>query len=67
MKHGDLVRAFYRDGGYGSVKWDGPYHGFICMTPDDHVDAVWQMWCIERNAYHIIRPWHDKIEVVSEA
>ena len=30
-------------------------------------NAVWQMWCIERQAIHIIRPWHDKVEVVSKA
>ena len=69
MKHGDLVRVFYSDGaiGIGPDEWDGPYHGFICMTPSDHADAVWQMWCIERNTLHILRPRKDKIEVVSEA
>ena len=64
MKHGDFVRVFYP---YGGEVWDGPFHGFICMTPDDHADAVWQMWCIERRAYHIIRPWHDKVEVISSS
>ena len=64
MKHGDLVRVFYP---YGGEVWDGPFHGFVCRTPDDHADAVWQMWCIERRAYHIIRPWHDKVEVISES
>ena len=66
MKHGDLVRVLYRDGGYGSDQWDGPYHGFITMTPDDHENAVWQMWCIERQTPHIITPHRDKIEVISE-
>ena len=69
MKHGDLVRVFYGDGAIddGPDEWDGPYHGFICMTPSDRADAVWQMWCIERNTFHILRPRKDKIEVVSEA
>ena len=48
-------------------KWDGPYHGFISMTPDDHTNAIWQMWCIERNTPHVLTPHRDKIEVVSEA
>ena len=64
MKHGDLVRVFYP---YGGEAWDGPFHGFVCMTPDDHADAVWQMWCVERNTYHILSPNKDRIEVVSEA
>ena len=69
MKHGDLVKVFYSDGaiGDGRDEWDGPWHGFICMTPDDHADAVWQMWCIERNTQHVLRPQKDRIEVVSEA
>lgn len=69
MKHGDLVKVFYGDGaiGYGPDAWDGPWHGVICMTPSDHANAVWQMWCIERNTFHILRPHKDKIEVVSEA
>ena len=69
MKHGDLVCVFYGDSaiGDGRDKWDGPWHGFICMTPSDHADAVWQMWCIERNTFHILRPHKDRIEVVSEA
>jgi hypothetical protein len=37
------------------------------MTPDDHADAVWQMWCIERGQIHIISPVKDKIEVINEA
>tara|TARA_Y100000004_G_C8629037_1_gene292094 strand:- start:302 stop:496 length:195 start_codon:yes stop_codon:yes gene_type:complete len=64
MKHGDLVRVFYP---YGGEAWHGPFHGFVCMTPDDHADAVWQMWCFERNTYHILSPNKDRIEVVSEA
>ena len=69
MKHGDFVRVFYSDGaiGIGPDEWDGPYHGFIIMTPDDHADAIWQMWCIERNTQHVLRPQKDRIEVVSEA
>ena len=68
MKHGDLVRVMYRNKTrYGATKWDGPFHGFIKMTPDDGEDAIWQMWCIERQTMHIIKPWHDKVEVVSEA
>jgi hypothetical protein len=67
MQHGDLVRVFYYDGGMVGNKWAGPYHGFITMTPDDHKDAVWQMWCIERSTLHILSPSKDKIEVVSEA
>ena len=67
MQHGDFVRVFYYDGAMISDKWDGPYHGFISMTPDDHEDAVWQMWCIERSALHLLRPHKDRIEVISEA
>jgi hypothetical protein len=67
MKHGDLVRVLYRDGGYGSDQWDGPYHGFVAMTPNDHADAVWQMWCIERQKLHVLSPHIDKIEVISES
>jgi hypothetical protein len=67
MRHGDLVRVFYYDAGRPDEKWDGPYHGFIIMTPDDHADAIWQMWCIERNTQHVLSPHKDKIEVVSEA
>jgi len=67
MRHGDLVRVFYYDGGMVSNKWAGPYHGFITMTPDDHADAIWQMWCIERRTLHVLSPHKDKIEVVSEA
>ena len=66
MKHGDLVRVFYYDGGMVGEKWDGPYHGFISMTPDDHPNAIWQMWCIERNTPHVLTPHRDKIEVISE-
>ena len=65
MKHGDLVRVFYPC--RGNDLWDGPFHGFICMTPDDHAGAVWQMWCFERNSYHLLSPYIDRIEVVSEA
>jgi hypothetical protein len=64
MQHGDLVRVFYSD---GQNRSQGPFHGIVCMTPDDHPDAVWQMWCIERNTYHILQPNKDRIEVVSEA
>ena len=64
MKHGDLVRVFYP---YAGEVWDGPFHGFICMTPDDHVDAVWQMWCFERNSYHLLSPNKDRIEVISSS
>ena len=64
MKVGDLVRVFYP---YGGEVWDGPHHGFICMTPDDHADGVWQMWCYERNTYHLLSPNKDRIEVISEA
>jgi hypothetical protein len=68
MRHGDLVRVFYYDGGMiGIEKWDGPFHGFITMTPDDHENAIWQMWCIERNTQHVLSPHKDRIEVVSEA
>jgi len=69
MKHGDLVRVFYRDVhvNAGPDEWDGPYHGFICVTPSDHADAAWQMWCIERNTFHILRLHSDKIEVISES
>ena len=69
MKRGDLVRVFYSDGaiGEGSDEWQGPFHGIICMTPDDHADAVWQMWCWGRGTYHILTPLRDRIEVVSEA
>ena len=67
MKHGDLVKVYYKGVTYDIEKWDGPYHGFICMTPSDHTDAVWQMWCIERNTIHILSPNKDRIEVVSEA
>ena len=64
MKKGDQVRVFYSD---GPEEWDGPYHGFIIMTPDDHADAIWQMWCIERSTQHVLRPQKDKIEVINEA
>jgi len=66
MKHGDLVRVFYISARFGE-EWDGPFHGFICMTPNDHDDAVWQMWCIERSTFHVLSPDADKIEVVSES
>ena len=68
MKRGDLVRVFYRDlHADGPDKWEGPYHGLICVTPSDHADAVWQMWCVERETYHILTPQRDKIEVISES
>ncbi len=67
MQHGDLVRVFYYDSGMPDEKWVGPFHGFITMTPDDHEDAIWQMWCIERNTQHVLSPHKDRIEVVSEA
>ena len=64
MKVGDLVRVFYP---YGGEVWDGPYYGFISMTPSDHDNAVWQMWCFARKTYHILTPNRDKIEVVSKS
>ena len=69
MKKGDLVRVFYSDGaiGDGPEEWDGPWHGIICMTPDESPIATWQMWCMERNTYHILTPLRDKIEVINEA
>ena len=69
MKRGDLVKVFYSDGaiGKGPDEWEGPFHGIICMTPDDHADAVWQMWCWGRGTYHILTPLRDRIEVISEA
>lgn len=68
IKHGDLIRVFYPDiHADDPDKWDGPWYGIVCMTPDDHAEAVWQMWCIERATYHILSPYRDRIEVVSEA
>ena len=67
MKHGDLVKVYYPGMVYDIEHWDGPFHGIICMTPNDHADAVWQMWCIERDTYHVLTPDKDRIEVVSEA
>ena len=66
MKVGDLVRVFYYDTGIAGGEWTGPYHGFISMTPDDHYNAVWQMWCIERHTPHVLTPHKDEIEVISE-
>jgi len=65
VKLGDFVSVCYYD--QGISEWTTPFHGFICMTPNDHADAVWQMWCIERNTFHILSPHKDRIEVVSEA
>ena len=67
MKHGDLIKVYYKGVSYDLEQWDGPFYGFICMTPSDHADAVWQMWCFERNAFHVLSPHKDRIEVVSEA
>ena len=60
MKKGDLIRVRYR----GDDQW---WHGFIMTTPDDGPLAVWQMWCIERGAIHVLAPAKDEIAIISDA
>jgi hypothetical protein len=60
MKLGDLIRVRYEP----DDQW---YHGFVMETPDGGPFAVWQMWCIERSAAHVLAPRKDEIEILSEA
>lgn len=60
MKVGDLVRVQYP----GDDTW---YSGFLVeVARDDDPTSFYQMYCVEREAFHILSPNRDLIEVISE-
>ncbi len=59
MKVGDLVKVQYERGG----EW---YTGFMTEIPTDDPMSVYKMYCTERQAFHILNPDRDNIEVINE-
>jgi hypothetical protein len=60
VKVGDLVRVQYPDD-------DTWYSGFLVeVAHDDDPMSTYQMYCVEREALHILSPGRDLIEVISE-
>ena len=61
MKVGDLVRVQYP----GDDTW---YSGFIVSVANENdPKAFYQMYCTERQAFHILNPRRDIIEVINES
>ena len=59
MRVGDLIRVQYVDQG----EW---YTGIVVEVPTSDPLTVYQMYCTERNAHHILNPERDTIEVINE-
>lgn len=59
MKVGDLIRVQYADQG----EW---YTGIVVEVPTSDPLTVYQMYCTERRAHHILNPDRDTIEVINE-
>jgi hypothetical protein len=60
VKVGDLVKVNYPN----DTEW---YTGFVTEIPTADPLTVYQMYCIEREAIHILNPDRDEIILLSES